>query len=172
MIPGMIDRSKLYAAENKMDFINRIISDHELAQCLVSTEPNFKNCEPTQEQLAALPWNQVFPCIYTLDTQLEIGSFITMKFRYSVDESSKPYIWKVNRIDFYVFCHKSLIRTDYGVLRYDYMAQRLCTIMNDSYSNSWYNRLELKSMEDIMMDSLGNFVGVKMTFGCNERWTV
>ena len=56
------------------------------------------------------------------------------------------------------------MRTDYGVLRYDFMLSRLNALMQDSRFKTWYNRLEFQRSGDITVDEIGDYVGVEVIY--------
>lgn len=152
----------LSLSENKIEFARRICSDDDLAKCLLFPDRNFKDCTLPENYAELLAWNHVFPFRYVVDTQETQKSYISMSFEY--DSSDKPNIWKIGTVTFYLFCHKNLVRTDYGVLRYDFMLYRISHLMKDSRFKTWYNRLEFVDMGDIIVDEIGNFVGIEVSY--------
>ena len=163
-----IQRDTFFMGAEKEEFLRRIINDDQLAKCLASNEQNYLDLVLTDDIRYSLPYSRIFPCMFTVDTQKETGSFITMRFEYRPGQ--KPNIWKVARVTFYVFCHKNLIRTDYGVLRTDFMLNRLNAIMNDSEHPSWYTRLQFSGMDDTVIDDVGTYVGSAITYSAPEKW--
>lgn len=149
-------------AENKLEFARRICSDRELAQCLLSQDRSFKDYELPENYQDQLLWHHVFPFRYVLDTQESQRAYITMSFEF--EKSEKPNVWKAGAVVFYLFCHKDLVRTDYGVLRYDFMLSRLNALMRDSRFKTWYNRLEFQRSGDITVDEIGDYVGVEVIY--------
>lgn len=154
-------------AASKTEFMRRLVNDDDLVRSILSTDRDFKNFVITDEARQSIIWNNIFPCSYIVDTIQDTKSFITMAFRYT--PSDKPRIWKISNVSFYIFCHKNIVATDYGILRYDFMLQRVDSIMSDSRFESWYNRLEFNGAEDVIMDDKGNYVGVRANYMSREK---
>ena len=149
-------------SRGKLEFIEHMLDNDELVKCLVSNAPDFLNHPVTEEERAGLVWNNIFPCLYNVDVAESVKSYVTMGFAYDRDEGSA--IFKNGTVTFYIFCHKDLVRTDYGVLRYDFILQRIDQIMNNKRSESWIGRMIFDSAEDIAVDSDGNYVGMLVRY--------
>lgn len=149
-------------SENKVEFVRRICEDKELAKCLLCNSSSFKEFELPEDYVDQLVWQHVFPFRYVVDTQETQKSYITTAFEY--ESSDTPNVWKIGTVKFYLFCHKDIVKTDYGVLRYDYMLSRISMIMNNARFKTWFNRLEFVDMGDIIVDEIGNFVGIEVVY--------
>lgn len=151
---------------DKIELVRRLAHDEELAKCLLSASEDFKTYIPTESEMEKLPFSSIFPCYYTFETTQEIKSFITMKFKYKKSETAP--VWKVGNITLFCFCHKDIVQTKYGVLRYDYMLQRVNDQIFNTTSSNWVGRMEFDEMEDIILDAKGNYVGVMVKYRNTE----
>ena len=89
-----------------------------------------------------------------------------MKFKYKKVSSSN--IWKAGYITFFLFCHKTLLETKYGVLRYDYMLEKVNELILNTKNTSWIGKMEFDNMEEIVMDNKGNYIGVMVVYRNTE----
>ena len=154
-------------SKDRIELAQRIASDEMLCKCLLCNEENFKDYEPTQEEIEGLMWKHIYPCRYLPDTQIAASSFITMQFSYTKSEKSK--FWKVGTITLYLVCHKEVIKTKYGVLRYDYMLQRVNQLLNDTRNDTWLGRIELSQLDEVIYDTSGNFPALRARYVCTEQ---
>ena len=153
-------------SKDKIEFVKRFTEDTELAKCLLSNDPAFKDYSLTEKDKENLLWNNIYPCQYTLDVNEEAKSCITMKFKYKKVSSSN--IWKAGYITFFLFCHKTLLETKYGVLRYDYMLEKVNELILNTKNTSWIGKMEFDNMEEIVMDNKGNYIGVMVVYRNTE----
>lgn len=110
----------------------------------------------------SLLFSQIFPCDFTVGLQSEAKSYITMKFKYQKYKGGNDY--KIGYILFKIFCHQSLIKTDYGKLRYDYLLEQLNRLINNSRGTSWLGRIQWDGMEDMVVDSEKKYIGVSVLY--------
>lgn len=164
-MPEIFEDNFKSLSENKLEFVHRLSQDIELAKCLLSDSQDFKKYTPTDEDLDDLIWKNIYPCQYTVGTLQEVKSFITMRFKYLKSHSS---VYKTGYITFYIFCHKDIVKTDYGILRYDFMLQRVNQLMFNTRNLSWIGKMEFDSMSDILTGNTGDFVGVEITYRNTE----
>lgn len=150
-------------SKDKIEFAKRIINDEQLAKCLLSNERNFLDIDIDEENRDKLIWEQVFPYRFVPSVDQKAQSYITMAFKYN-----RQSIWKLGTITFYLFCHKNIVRTDYGVLRYDFMLQRLNEIVNDTRFDTWLGKVQLIDMDEINIDDKGNFIGLMVRYKITE----
>lgn len=153
-------------SKDRLEIMKRLLEDSDLCKCLASNERDFLEHEVSEEERENLPWNRIYPCKMSIGTQQEAGSYITMSILY--DKSEMSQVWKVGRIVFYIFCHKSLIRTDYGVLRTDFMLQRVNRWILNSRGESWLGRMEFAGMDDLLVDENGEFIGIVIEYRNTE----
>lgn len=107
--------------------------------------------------------NNIYPCKYVPDVNENAKSFIAMGFQYEPNPASKMH-YTTSLVTFYIFCHKNLIETDYGSIRYDYALERVDQIINGSRSREWIGKMEFYGAEDTVMDVKGEYVGITATY--------
>ena len=92
-----------------------------------------------------------------------------MKFKYNRVKSGN--YWKRGTIYFYMFCHKDIVRTNYGKLRYDFMLQRINHLMNGARSLScqWLGEAVFEDLDEVIIDDSGNYVGVVAAYQVVEK---
>lgn len=155
-------------SKDKIEFVQRIVNDDKLVKCLISNAPNFLEAEITDLDRDELPYTQVFPYRFVASTDEEARSYITMHFAYDANS-----IWKNGVITFYLFCHKTLVQTDYGVLRYDFMLQRLNELLHDTKFSqerkTWLGRLRFIDMQDVNIDDKGDYLGLMVRYTMVEE---
>ena len=148
--------------KDKTNFLNILSNDERLAKCLISGKKNFLDYELTPDDASGLAYTQIFPYNHVLGTLDTASSYITMKFRYV--RSKGGNFFKNATITFFLFCNEPIVQTAYGVLRYDYMLQRLSELLNDTRSEEWFGKMMLDSVEDITVGSQGDYLGVMAKF--------
>jgi hypothetical protein len=149
-------------SQNKNELLSILAFDDDLAKCLVNASPNFKDNVVTDDDKANLVYKNIFPYMKTTSTIKETGSFITMKFKYRRD--SKGNKFKTASIIFFVFCDESIIKTNYGILRTDYLLTCLDRLLSDTRIQSGIGKLEFDSMEDSIVDSEGKYIGFSLLY--------
>lgn len=153
-------------SKDRLEIMRRLIEDEDLCKCLACNDRNFLEYKISDEERERLPWNRIYPCKMIFGTQQEAGSYITMSVLY--DKSDMAPIWKVGRIIFYIFCHKSLIRTDYGVLRTDFMLKRINLWIMNSRGEAWLGKMSFAGMDDLLVDENGEFIGYVIEYRNTE----
>lgn len=63
-----------------------------------------------------------------------------------------------------MFCHKSIVRTEYGMTRPDYMLAHVDAFMHGRRSGEWLGQLEFVGGGDEILDQNGNYVGVYVRY--------
>jgi hypothetical protein len=53
-------------------------------------------------------------------------------------------------------------------LRYDYLLSQVDRLLNDTRGEGWIGKLELESMDDVIIDSEGKYIGVAVTYKNSE----
>lgn len=158
----MIKDNFLSLQKDKENFLRVLSSDERLAKCLISGNKNFLDYELEEDDMDNLIYTQIFPYNHVLGTSNIASSYITMKFRYT--RSKGANLFKNSNIIFYLFCGEAVVRTSYGVLRYDYMLQRLSELLNDTRSEAWLGKMMLDSVEDITVSADGKYLGIMAKF--------
>ena len=147
-------------AENRIEIMQRLIMDDDLAKCLLNKSVNFKDTTITPIEKAKLIYSQVFPFAKTTGTLDSSKSYITMSFKYRKVKGGN--IFKTASITIYAFCHENIAKTPYGILRSDYLMQQIDRLLNDTRSEGWLGRLSLDSMSDVIFDN--GYVGLSVTY--------
>ena len=145
-------------SKDKIEIASRLVQDDKLVQCLVNNQSDFLNYPVTEEVRDNLIYNQIFPYNTIQGLQQEAKSYITMQFGF--DHVKGSNIFKNSKILFYLFCDGSLLRTDYGCLRYDYMLQRVDELFNDTRGSQWFGKMTCASVDDVIIDPEGKYIGV------------
>jgi hypothetical protein len=147
-------------AENRLEIAKRLAMDDELAKCLLNKSEAFKDTDITQLEKTKLINTQIYPYPKTSGTLTEAKSYITMGFKYRKARGTN--IFKTASITIYVFCHESIVKTSYGVLRFDYIIQQIDRLLNDTRADGWIGKLCLDSMNDVIFDN--NYIGLSVTY--------
>ena len=115
--------------ENKFTILMKLINRPEIVKCLVSNEPNFLDVPlPVNFDATSLIYENIYPWRFIPTVQTEPNTFITMSFGYKPNGVT----FKNGSIYFYIMTHNSLIRTDYGSLRYDMLLNYIDEIFSES----------------------------------------
>lgn len=83
--------------------------------------------------------------------------------RFSYKPNGMKY--KNGSIYFYIITHNSLIRTDYGVLRYDFIVNQIDELMNSS-RDIGLGALAFYDMDDFLVNN--NYSGVYVAYKSTE----
>ena len=73
--------------------------------------------------------------------------------------------YKNGSIYFYIITHNSLIRTDYGMLRYDFLANKIDELMNSS-RDIGLGKLPFYDMDDFIVNE--NYIGIYLAYKSTE----
>lgn len=149
----------------KNKLVNSFTYDEDLAKCLLSTRKDFKKYELSEDEIESIPYNYVYPFLFTIGTTQETKSFITMGFRYLPSKGS--HVFKIGNMSIYCFCHKDIVRTNYG-LRYDYMLQCVNRLVFQSKDPYWIGKIEFVGMEDVVSESNRDYVGIVAKYRSTE----
>ncbi|MDF2588223.1 MAG: hypothetical protein K0S41_2064 [Anaerocolumna sp.] len=153
-------------ADNRMEFMNRLAMDDELAKCMLNKADYFKDTTITELEKANLMFKQIYPFQKTTGKLSTDKSYITMRFKYKKLPSGNVY--KASYVTLYIFCPDSLFVTKYNQLRTDYMLQCVDRLLNDTRGEGWIGKLALETMDDIVMDNDGEYVGIAVTYKNTE----
>ena len=140
----------------------KLIENPNIVKCLVNNESNFLETPlPIDFDSSSLIYNQLFPWRFVPTTLTEANTFITMKFGY------KPngVVFKNGSIYFYIITHNSLLRTDYGTLRCDYLVNEIDKIFNSS-RDLGIGKLSFYEMDEIMVNE--NYSGIYLAYKNTE----
>lgn len=152
---------------DKLKIMNRLKSNTDLVKCLLSNDPAFKTYSPAQDEIDGLDFSHIYPCPYTIGTNQEAKSIITMTFSYR--KSATSQFWKNGYISICCYCHKDLVQTKYGILRYDFMLQRVNDVLFNTRESTWVGKLGFSEMDDIVMAGNTDYIGTMITYTSTEN---
>ena len=153
-------------SKNKIDFMERLALDDELAKIMINDNPNYKDNNVSETQKYELMNTQIYPRQKVMENVTETKSYITMKFRYKATQSAN--IFKAAYVTFFIFCHEDLVLTSYMSMRYDDMMKCVNRLLNDTRGEGWLGKLKFETMEEVVMDTQGRYVGVALTYKNTE----
>ena len=147
---------------NKTTILMKLIENQDIVKCLINNENNFLDIPlPVDFNITSLIYSHIYPYKFIPTILTEPSTFITMSFNY------KPYgmTFKNGSIYFYVITHNSLLRTDYGMLRYDFLINKIDEMMNSS-RDIGIGKLPLYDMRDIPINE--NYRGAYLVYKTTE----
>lgn len=144
-------------ALTKEQFILEILNDTELVKCLYHPSADF--LERPSVSAGDLLYKNIYPTKYVPEVHEDAKSYICMGFNYAPAEADSRY-YTVSFASFYMFCHKSLVRTNYGITRPDFMLSRLDSFVLGARGEAWLGQMEFVDGGDEILDQNGNYVGV------------
>lgn len=139
-------------SDYKNKIISAMISNDNLIKAISNNSEDFLD-QPIVSDVTSTIYKNIFPYKYIPTTQTQASTYITMSFN---NFSSRGREFKVGNIYFYVICHNSLLRTSYGCLRYDYIANQLDEIFNNN-ENISIGDFQFDSMSDLQVNE--NYMG-------------
>src|SRR5690625_1752868 len=138
-----------------MKIMESIISHEGICKALNYSEPNFLD-QPPIITPSDLITQRIFPYYRVPEATEEASSFILMSFR-----NYRPVngYYKSGRINIFAVVHKSLVMTDYGFLRYDYMISEIDKALNHT-EDMGIGKLNFSGMDEVFInnDYLGNVI--------------
>lgn len=102
-----------------------ILEDEELLKAIVNNNEDFINMPLQTDDIM---YNYIFPYRKSDEIFTETKCILTMRFG-KFNANSSNHFWS-GSVEFYVICHKDLIRTDYGN-RYDFIISKLKNIFDN-----------------------------------------
>lgn len=144
-------------SEYKNNILIKLITNENLIKALTNNTPDFLD-QPLIPDVTTTIYSEIWPYRYVPNISDSAKVYLTMAFT-NYKKLGNQY--KSGNIYFYVFCHKSLVRTDYGCLRYDYIAEELDTMFSEERGYG-LGKLEFASMDDILIGD--NYVGVVISY--------
>lgn len=114
----------------KTDIMLKLIDNDNIVKCLINNETNFQDIAlPENYNKSDLLYKQIFPykMIPTDEVQNIERTYITMAFDFKSEGKDKI---KVGSIYFFIITHINLLRTDYGMIRYDYLLNQIDETFN------------------------------------------
>lgn len=148
--------------QNKLTILMKFIENEDIVKCLVNNENNFLDIPlPVGFDVTSLIYSQIFPYRFVPTIQTTPKTFITMRFGYKPNGMT----YKNGSIYFYIITHTSLIRTDYGQLRYDFLANKIDELMNSS-RDIGLGKLPFYDMDDFVVNE--NYSGIYIAYKSTE----
>jgi hypothetical protein len=139
----------------KDTIMKKLVEDECIVRCLISNESNFETAStPVGYDPNDLLYTQIFPYRFIPDITIEPSTFITMKFSYKPSGTT----FKYGSIYFYVITNRSIVQTDYGMLRYDYLVNRLDVIFNKN-NELGIGAMPFSDMDEFIIDKEGKWLG-------------
>lgn len=146
-------------AKDKNTFLSMITGNEDIMRALVYNERNFLEKEPVANSEDYI-YEQVMPYRFIPETLGEKKTFITMTF-----DNFKPVnnVFKTGMVIFEVFTHQELFRTDHGVLRVDYIINKIDELFND-VRVAGIGKLEYAKMGNLAVNEKyhGSYIAYKM----------
>lgn len=148
--------------ENKTTILTKLISSPEIVKCLINNEPNFLDIPlPVNFDVTSLIYTNIYPYRFIPTSQTEAKTFITMKFSYRPDGKT----FKTGSTCFYIITHNSLIKTDYGSLRYDMLLNYVDNIFNQ-FNDLQSSKLQFYDMDEFIVNE--NYSGIYIMYKAKE----
>jgi hypothetical protein len=147
---------------NKTTILLKLIENDKIVKCLVNNQNNFLGVPlPENFDVTSLIYNSIYPYRFVPTVEESAKTFITMKFSY------RPYheTFKNNSIYFYIITHNSLLKTDYQMLRYDFLANQIDETFNSS-EELGFGKLEFVEMDEILVNE--NYSGIYICYKNKE----
>ena len=148
--------------QNKLTILMKLIGNEDIVKCLVNNQFNFLDISlPMDLDVTSLIYDSIYPYRFIPQIQTEPKTFITMRFGYKPNGMT----YKNGSIYFYIITHNSLIRTDYGMLRYDFLANKIDEMMNSS-RDIGLGKLPFHDMDDFIVNE--NYIGIYLAYKSTE----
>lgn len=144
-------------SEYKNNILIKIISNENLVKAITNCTEDFLD-QPLIDDVTSIIYDSLYPYRYVPQTSTSSKVYLTMAF---TDYKKLGTQYKSGKIYFYAFCHKSLVRTSYGCLRYDFIAEELDTMFSEERGYG-LGKLEFDSMSDILLND--DYVGISLGY--------
>lgn len=144
--------------QNKNIILMKLIESENILKCLVNNESNFLDISlPVDFDPTSLVYQQIFPYKFIPTTETSAKTFITMSFGYKPNGMT----FKNGSVYFYIITHNSLLRTDYGSLRYDMLLNYIDEIFNSSRDIT-IGKLAFYDMNEFVVND--NYSGIYIAY--------
>lgn len=145
-------------AKDKNTFLNAIISNRDIMKAVVYNQNDFLD-QLDVNNPEDYVYENVFPHRFIPDTNEQKKTIITMSFG-----AFKPIkgSFKSGIVTFTVLTHQDLFRTDYGILRHDFIIQRLDELFNGK--GVGLGKMEFYTMDEVSLNERyhGAYISFKM----------
>lgn len=147
---------------NKLTILMKLIENEDIVKCLINNQQNFLDTSiPSDFNVTSLIYDKIYPYKYIPQIQTVPSTFITMSFNYK----PKGMTFKNGSIYYYIFNHNSLIKTSYGMLRYDFLVNKIDEMMNSSRELG-LGKLPFYDMGDMQVNE--NYCGAYLAYKTTE----
>jgi len=147
---------------NKTTILMKLIENQEIVKCLINNQTNFLDIQiPVDFVIPSLIYSHIYPYKFIPTILTEPKTFITMAFNYRPNGMT----FKNGSIYFYIITHNSLLKTDYGMLRYDFLVNKIDEVFN-SMRNIGIGKLPFYEMGDIQINE--NYCGAYLAYKTTE----
>lgn len=119
-------------SDYKSKIVEKLILDDKIAQALLNKNTNFLNSTPLLPLKLTLKNKNVFPYFLIAEAQSEIESYIFSQYDFNYNQNG--LISRVS-VEFKIFTHVDLNKTDVGVLRSDFICNRIKELFNRKSDN-------------------------------------
>lgn len=142
---------------DKITVMQRILSSQEICKALKYSATDFLD-QPDIEDNSSLIYERVFPFKKIPDFNNEKTAFITLSFN-----NYKPVrnSFKSGLIYIHVLVHQDIMRTDYGMLRTDFLISEIDKLMN-SKQGIGIGKVEFYEMDEFSTNE--KYVGVYVAY--------
>ncbi|ATF13690.1 hypothetical protein A616_17380 [Brevibacillus brevis X23] len=142
---------------DKLTVMKRILSSQDICKALKYSDTGFLD-QPDIEDTSSLIYEQVFPYKKIPDFNKDKTSFITLSFnKYRPIRNS----FKSGVIYIHVLVHQDLMKTDYGVLRTDYLITQIDKLMN-STQGIGIGKVEFFEMDELNINE--KYMGIYIAY--------
>lgn len=141
----------------KNNIISKILEDDNLIKALTNITKDFID-QPLISDKNSIIYSNLYPYRYVPETTTDPKVYITMAFtNYRLYGTQ----FKSGNIYFYALCHKSLMQTDYGCNRCEYIVNKIDSLFQDERGYG-LGKLEFNSMNDISVND--EYVGIELGY--------
>lgn len=144
---------------DKITVMQRLLSSQKICKALQYSDSDFLD-QPDLADTSCLIYDRIFPYKKIPDFVKEKASYITLSFNnYRPIRSS----FKSGLIFIHVMVHQDLMRTDYGVLRTDFIISEIDKLMN-SKTGIGIGEVEFYEMDEFTINEkyMGVYIGYKL----------
>lgn len=149
-------------SKDKVTIMSRLITSQNICKAVYYNDGNFLDQPDIVDPASVLIYKNLFPYRFIPEPDKNENTYITLSFRrYRPIDSS----FKSGYIYIYVFTHKDLIQTDYGVLRYDYIVSEIDKLMN-MQRGIGMGKAEFSEMDEFIVNE--QYLGIYLCYKLYE----
>lgn len=143
--------------EYKDKIMEKLILDDEIAQVILNKDTDFLSTVPSIPSRLKMKYKNIYPYFLIPDVQNTTESYVISQFGFRYNSNGR--IANVT-IEFKILTHIDLQQTNEGILRLDFIVDRMKKIFN--LDNDFGARLYLKIEQDL--PPLEKYVATKLVF--------